>query len=57
MRLETIQGTLRVLDEKMSELTQINLMQKTERDVIKQGLHRMQISLASMTEMESKLDK
>jgi len=26
MRLETIQGTLRVLDEKMSELTQINLM-------------------------------
>lgn len=32
-------------------------MLKTDRDVIKQGLHRMQISLASMTEMEAKLDK
>ncbi|CDW82059.1 ef hand family protein [Stylonychia lemnae] len=57
MRLETISGSLNVLDQKLNEVTQLNMVLKTERDVFKQKIHRLQISLASMTDMEAKLDK
>ena len=42
---------------KLNEHTQLCLMLKNEREQIKEQMNRLQIKLASMKEMEAKLDK
>lgn len=57
MRLQTIQDHLNVLDHKLNEVTQLGIMFKSDREQLKSGIARMQVKVASMSEMETKLDK
>lgn len=57
MRLQTIQDHLNVLDHKLNEVTQLGIMFKSDREQLKSGIARMQVKVASLSEMETKLDK